>query len=337
MEDPGLRRGNVAAQRAVALGRGVASRSAAAVGIDGTARGRIGSYDFRLAGRLSETQFATVTAVHEAFARLAAESLAAQTRAPVQILLRSVEQTTCQEFRDALSHAVVLAGVALEPLAGVVLLTVDQRVAFSLIDRLLGGQGVPSVPARELSEIEQSVVENGIAGLLPHLQSAWEPVIRIQPRLEYCQRGDHAAALPSPAAMLVRVTFATNIGGVEGAMELAIPCLALQSIGDRRVARHPLPPQRSRYRAGHRSTLQDTLEDVRVAITAEVGSVQLPLPRILALQKGDLIRLDNGGPSCELYLKVAGKPKFRCLPGVVGKRLAVQVVKQLDGAVEVAR
>jgi flagellar motor switch protein FliM len=312
-------------------------QSPAAAGIDGTAGVRIRSHDFRLAGRLSEPQITTITTVHEAFARRAADALAAQTRAPVHILLRSVRQVTGQEFRDTLNHAVLLAGVALEPLGGVALLTVDQRVAFSLIDRLLGGQGVPSVPARELSEIEQSVVENGIAGLLPHLQSAWEPVIRIQPRLEYCQRGDHAAALPSPAAMLVRVTFATNIGGVEGAMELAIPCLALRSIGDRRAGRHPLPPRGAQQRAGRRSTLQEALADVRVTITAEIGSTQLPLPRVLALAEGDLIRLDQDGPRRELCLKVAGRPKFRCLPGVVGKRLAVQVVKQLDGAVEVAR
>ena len=82
--------------------------------------------------------------------------------------------------------------------------------------------------------------------------------------------------------------------------------------------------------------MRQALQGVPVSISAEIGSALLPLPRVLALRKGDLIRLDDRGPGDELYLKVAGKPKFRCLPGVVGKRFAVQVVKPLDSAAEAA-
>ena len=206
------------------------------------------------------------------------------------------------------------------------MLAVDHRFAFSLIDRLLGGQGVPSVPSRELSEIEASVLENRIASLLPDLQSAWQPLVRIRPRLEYCRRRDHAAAASISAGMLARVAFATRIGGVEGEIQLAVPCLTLKSIRDRK-------PWRA---AGRSLTVRQALQAVPVSISAEIGSALLPLPRVLALKKGDLIRLDDRGPGDELYLKVAGKPKFRCLPGVVGKRFAVQVVKPLDNTAGVA-
>ena len=297
---------------------------------DSAVRGA-GAYDFGMVARLSERQVGAVATVHEAFAALAAESLANQTRTRVEIVPQSVAQVSGEELRTALARAVVLAGVALDPLAGVAVLALDHRFAYSLIDRLLGGQGVPSVPSRELSEIEVSVLENRISSLLPDLQSAWQPLVPIRPRLEYCQRRDRTAAASMPQGMLVRVAFATRIGGVEGEMQLAVPCLTLNSVGARGARHHPVASE-PRKTVGRHATVRQALQGVPVSISAEIGSALLSLPRVMGLKRGDLIRLDDRGPGDELYLKVAGKPMFRCLPGVVGKRFAVQVVKPLATA-----
>ena len=324
---------NRAARRPLLGRERVGDAGSSAAGADDRSGVRIGGYDFGFAGRLSREQVAAVAAVHETFARLAAESLANHTRAEVELHPHSVAQITADQFRAWLPRAVALAGVALDPLAGVALLAVDQRLAFALLDRLLGGRGAPSVPARELSEIEHSVLRNRIAGLLPHLQSAWQPVARLRPRLAYCGgRGDAAAA--APAEMLVRVAFSASIGRAAGEMQVAIPCLTLKSIRPRGGARpRPAAPQP----VGRRAALHAALQGVRVPISAEIGSARLPLPRILALRKGDLIRLDDRRPGDELLLKVGGHPVFRCRPGVVGKRRAVQVAQPLAGAAEAAQ
>ena len=337
MADAGARHGRVplldsAASRSNAVNSAGAVRSASGR-TPGHAVPGAGAYDFGFAARLSERQVRAVATVHEAFAALAAESLAGQTRTRVEIVPHSVAQVSAEEFHTALAHAVVLAGVALDPLAGVAVLALDHRFAYSLIDRLLGGQGVPSVPPRELSEIEASVLENRISSLLPDLQSAWQPLVPIRPRLQYCQRGDRTAAASVPAGMLVRIAFTTRIGGVDGQIQLAVPCLTLKSIGDRGARHHPFGSE-PRKRVGRHATVRQALQGVPVSISAEIGSASLPLPRVLGLKRGDLIRLDDRGPGDELYLRVAGKPKFRCLPGVVGKRFAVRVVKPLETAQE---
>ena len=339
MADAGPRRGRVSllddavsSSNAATSPGAVAAARAVMSANGGTPDGAVpgaGAYDFGFAARLSERQVGAVASVHEAFATLAAESLANQTRTRVEIVPHSVVQVSGEEFRTALTSAVVLAGVALDPLAGVAVLALDHRFAFSLIDRLLGGQGMPSVPFRELSEIEASVLENRISSLLPDLQSAWQPLVPIRPRLEYCLRRERRAAASIPPGMLVRVAFATRIGGVEGEIQLAVPCLTLKSIGGGGARHHPFASE-PRKTAGRHATVRQALQGVPVTISAEIGSALLPLPRVLGLKKGDLVRLDDRGPGDELYLKVAGKPKFRCLPGVVGKRFAVQVVKPLE-------
>lgn len=334
--DAGSGRGQVAPPAAAASEGGAVAPNRAAVGTDDSSGVRIASYDFGFAGRLSREQVAAVGAVHETFARLAAESLANHTRAPVELHPHSVAQITADEFRAWLPRAGALAGVALDPLAGVALLAVDQRFAFALLDRLLGGRGAPSVPARALSEIEHSVLQNRIAGLLPHLQSAWQPVVPLRPRLAYCGGRGHAAAV-APAGMLVRVAFTAAIGRAAGEMQVAIPCLALKSIRPIGARRGPRPRRPTAQLVGRRAALRAALQGVRVPVSAEIGSARLPLPRILALRKGDLIRLDDRRPGDELFLKVGGHPVFRCRPGVAGKRRAVQVVRPLAGAAEAAQ
>ena len=332
MGDAGSGRGQVAPPAAAASGGGAAAPNRAVAGTDDRSGVRIGGCDFGFAGRLSREQMAAVSAVHHAFARLAAESLANHTRAQVELHPHSVAQITADEFRSWLPRAAALAGVALDPLAGMALLAVDQRFAFAVLDRLLGGRGAPSVPARALSEIEHSVLQNRIAGLLPHLQAAWQPVVALRPRLAYC--GGRGPAAAAPAGMLVRVAFSAAIGGAAGEMQVAIPCLTLKSIRPRGGSR----PRRAAARlVGCRAALRAALQGVKVPISAEIGSARLPLPRILALRTGDLIRLDERRPGDELFLKVGGQPLFRCRPGVVGKRRAVQVGQPLAGAAEAAQ
>ena len=298
---------------------------------------RFGGHDFGLGGRLAAEQVASVAAVHETFARRAAASLAGQTRVAVEIRTHSVVQITGAEFRGWLPRAALLAGVALDPLPGVALLALDRWAAFALLDLLLGGRGAPSVPARAPSELEHSLLRNRIAGLLPQLRSAWQPLGRIRPRLTFCASGEQAAATPAPAGMVVRAAFRAAVGGTEGELQLAIPCRALKSIRARVPAADPSQPRETAAETGCRAALRAALQGVRVPVSAEVGSAVLPVPRVLALRKGDLIRLDDRAPGAELFLKIGGKRLFRCRPGVVGKRLAVQVVRPLAGAAEAAR
>ena len=54
------------------------------------------------------------------------------------------------------------------------------------------------------------------------------------------------------------------------------------------------------------------------------------MSEILALKSGDVIRLKEVSLKDELKFKVGDKTKFLCRPGVVGNKIAVQVVKKIE-------
>ena len=193
---------------------------------------------------LAAEQIGIVTAVYRGFARSAAESLTTLANTSFEFGLAAVQRLSCRELRSRWTTPAALASVSLDPLPGAALVSVDRPLAFLLIDRLLGGRGAPTVPDRGLSEIEGTVLQRGLAALLPGLQQAWAPVCAVVPRLEYLERQADTTDLLAPGTRLVCATFAVAAGGQQGHVHLAVAEASLAAIGHRLLARE-FPPRHS--------------------------------------------------------------------------------------------
>jgi flagellar motor switch protein FliM len=75
--------------------------------------------------------------------------------------------------------------------------------------------------------------------------------------------------------------------------------------------------------------LKDKLATVDVNVVAEIGKINIPVRDVLSLQRGDVIRLYNTRVDEPYSLNIGNKPKFLCRPGVIGKKLAVQITKKI--------
>ncbi len=78
------------------------------------------------------------------------------------------------------------------------------------------------------------------------------------------------------------------------------------------------------------SLLRDRLAGIEIALVAEVGSIDITMRDVLTLRTGDIIRLQNVRVSDPMMLKIGDRKKFVCRPGVVGNKIAVQVLKKLE-------
>jgi len=76
--------------------------------------------------------------------------------------------------------------------------------------------------------------------------------------------------------------------------------------------------------------LRERLATANVQVIAEVGSVEIPMKDVISLKVDDIIKLNNVGPKDPLFLKVDDQYKFHCRPGMVGRKMAVQITKKLD-------
>jgi flagellar motor switch protein FliM len=74
--------------------------------------------------------------------------------------------------------------------------------------------------------------------------------------------------------------------------------------------------------------LKEKLATVDVNVVAEIGKINIPVREVLSLRVGDVIRLYNTRIGDPYSLNIEKKKKFLCRPGVIGKKIAVQVLKK---------
>jgi flagellar motor switch protein FliM len=242
----------------------------------------------------------------------------------------SVDQLTYEEFIRSIPNPTTLGIINMDPLKGSAVLEIDPSITFSIIDRQFGGQGEGAKITRDLSDIETAVMEGIIVRILGNLREAWSQVIDLRPRLGQIETNPQFAQIVPPNEMVVLVTLETKVGEVEGMINFCIPYLTIEPIISKLSAQYMYSSVRSGGTTENLNTLKERLSTIGVSVVAEIGSMNLMVRDVLSLQRGDTIRLPNTRTSDPLSLKIGDRNKFLCRPGVVGSKVAVQIIKKLE-------
>lgn len=287
-------------------------------------------YDFRRPDKFSKDQIRTLQMMHETFARLTTTALSAQLRALVSVHVASVDQLTYEEFIRSIPNPTTLAVINMDPLKGSAVLEIDPSITFTIIDKLFGGLGESAKISRELTDIELSVMEGIIVRILGNLREAWSNVIDLRPRLGNIETNPQFAQIVPPTEMVVLVTLETKVGEIEGMMNLCIPYLTIEPIVSKLSAQYWYSSVRRGATTENLNILKEKLSTVEIPVIAEIGKIQVSVRDVLSLRAGDVVRLYNVKVDDPMVLNVGNKKKFLCRPGVIGRKMAVQITKKLE-------
>jgi flagellar motor switch protein FliM len=291
---------------------------------------KIKIYDFKRPDKFSKEQIRTISIMHETFARLTTNNLSANLRSMVHVHVASVDQLTYEEFIRSIPTPTTLAVINMDPLKGNAILEIDPAITFSIIERLFGGTGESTKSQHELTDIEQAVMEGMIVRILGNMREAWAQVIDLRPRLGQIETNPQFAQIVPPTDMVVLVTLETKVGDVEGMMNFCIPYLTIEPIIGKLSAQFWYSSARRAATNENLNTLKEKLSTVEVAIVAEIGKINIPIKDVLSLRQGDVIRLFNVRVGDPFSLNIGNKTKYLCRPGIVGKKVAVQIIKKTD-------
>ncbi|MGQ9629621.1 MAG: flagellar motor switch protein FliM [bacterium] len=287
-------------------------------------------YDFKRPGKFSKDHMRTLTMMHESYARFTSTALSAQLRTMVHFHVVSVDQLTYEEFMRSLPIPSTLAIIDMAPLVGRFLIEIDPSLTFAMIDRLFGGPGdFSSKVNRELTEIELSVMEGIILQIIGNLKDAWSGIIELKPKLVNIESNPQFAQIVPPNEMCILLTFETKIGNVEGMSNICIPHMVIEPILSKLSAQHFFSTIRKGSAVGNLAILKQRLEQIKVGVSIEVGKAVLTVRDVLQMQVGDVIKL-NRKVKDSLLGRVGNKYKFKCHPGTVGSKMAVQIDEILD-------
>ena len=198
-------------------------------------------YDFARPTKFSKDHLRTLVNIFEHYGRLLSTNLPGYLRKSVQVEVINSESVIYSEFANALSNPVLLGVVSFAPLKGSVIIEWGPNLGYAMIDRMLGGFGLPLEKNRDFSEIEMAIIERVFTNCVSLLREPWKNVAHIEPRLERIETNTQFAQIISPGETIAIVTISIKIGDVEGMMNVCLPYVTLEPIMDKLNTKYCLP------------------------------------------------------------------------------------------------
>ncbi len=286
------------------------------------------NYDFKRPAKFSKEHLRTLEIIYEHYGRLLSTNLPIFLRKTVQVSIVSSETVTFSEFTNALSNPVVLGIINFQPLTGNVIVELAANLAFTIIDRMLGGQGAPLEKSRDFSEIEMTIVERIMLSITSLMREPWKNVVEINPVIDRIETNAQFAQVISPSDMIAIVTLNVKIGEVEGFMNVCLPYFTLESVMDKLNTKYWYSSLQNERDEDYQDHIEAMLRHVKVPVKAVLGKSMISVDDFIHLQAGDIIRLDSKVDS-DLRIYVGNIKKFLALPGSSDDTYAIQVTSIL--------
>lgn len=285
---------------------------------------QVKNYDFARPAKFSKEHLRTLEIIFEHYGRLLSTNLPVYLRKNVQVEVMSSEAVTYSEFANALSNPVLLGIVNFAPLNNNIIIEIAENVGFTIVDRMLGGQGAPLDKTREFSEIELLLIERIYNVCVNLLVEPWASVCELTPRLGRIETNSQYAQIISPTEMIALITLNIKIGDVEGLINICLPYITLESVMDKLNTKYWYSSLQEKDEQQYTETIEALIARAPMPIKAVLGNSSISVNDFLGLQVGDIIRLDTKVDE-DLSVYVGNIKKFTALPGASGDNYAVRV------------
>ncbi len=284
------------------------------------------AYDFRRPERVSKEQLKGLQSLFEAFAREVSILFPPYLRTIVRVDLTSIDQLTYDEFILSVARPTALSIIDMSPLEGTAVLELSPSMVFPIVDRVLGGRGTALAEPRELTEIENRIVQRIVTMILDSLKRSWEQLIEFDLSVMQQESDPLIVQIVAGSEMVVLVGYEIHIGETVGTMNFCIPLLVLNPVLDQISQQvhyiRRMSPEQTRLT---QEVLMRTLVKAVSPVDAVLGTVKLTLNDINQLQEGDIITLDTSIHD-PVSITVGGIPQFIAKRGRRREQSATQLL-----------
>lgn len=279
--------------------------------------------NFRSAGQLSNESARTLTNLHEALARNLMNSLDVYLGTGLEVRLVRLDQLAMEEFKGKRSLVRYTLPCSVQPSGTSVLLEIENALVFTMIDLLLGGSGAKAESDRDLTEIDEEVMQGVGALIAQQIEKAWE-ILSCTLTQGKCMKATLAHKLFPPTEKIVRIQLDVSVAGVGGSLFVNLQTSLAGALV--RNSRSEQVGGKGHPRQLPLPGLRERLLECRFALSGELINLKIPVRGLAALQKGDILPLvlPVNAPGS---LLLEGMAYFEARPVRQASNKAMQLVK----------
>jgi flagellar motor switch protein FliM len=281
----------------------------------------VAPYDLTSRQNILHNQFPVLDEIYDRFITFYRSVLAAIFRKPVDISLSSTEMIKFGELLKHFPSPTSYHIMNVEPLYGLGIIVVESKLAFAIIDSMLGGKGEELSWVREFTFIDQRVLKRYLNEFFKIMEKAWEIILPVKFTIKKTESKPQFVRIMAPNDLTVTSILNIRWEGFSGNIFISLPFLMLEPIKDKLTYRELLDAE---FQEKGNENIRNLLKDIVVMISAELGRTSYSINDILNFHEGDILMLDNS-PQDSITIRVEEIPKFKGLPGIVKGNRAVQI------------
>jgi flagellar motor switch protein FliM len=284
---------------------------------------RAQAYDFRRPDRIAKDQLRAIHLLHENFARSLASSLSAYLRAYAAVTLVSVEQLSFQEFTQCLHSPTCMITLKMKPCDGSAVLELSPSLVFPIVEMLLGGTGkAQSGLNREITEIEQSILEGLFRIVLHDLRNAWHPVTPMEFSIDGHETEPQLLQILAPSEAVVAISIEVRLGDLSGMMNIGIPSIIVKMLRQRFDQQWSL--RRGESKDEDHARVFRLISAGKVSVEARLQGSTVAVSSLLAIKEGSTLVFDNQiGSPVDVILNGTSKFQGNIVPS--GRKRAIEI------------
>jgi flagellar motor switch protein FliM len=248
----------------------------------------IHSCNFRYAGRLSNENARTLTTQHEKFAINVTTALELYLGASLQLKLQSLEQMPIADYVGAMASSNYLLPCALNVMESNLLMEIDITLIYPIIDLLLGGAGTASNTERELTDLDEEIMQSVTGLIVKQIERAWQ-TLNLSLTPGRCIKPAMIHQVFMMNEKLVLLMFEMTVGETTGPFNIVLPTSFVGFL-----LRHLNAAQSKKMSSLHtlRSlSLRERILDCEFVVAADITQMRVQVKDLIALKPGTILKM----------------------------------------------
>ncbi|MDP3442047.1 MAG: flagellar motor switch protein FliM [Ignavibacteria bacterium] len=292
-------------------------------------------FDFRLPNRISKNQLRILRSIFENFAESFSSFLVTKLQTVVNISVTSVDQIYYSEYVLSVASPACLFTFEIQNTDVKGILELNNDLALSFVDKLLGGNGLGTKQTKVITPIEQKVLHVVVERIMLDLKKSWQTVDNFEFEVERFEPDIDFAQITSQSESVLLISFEILIGEQSFLMNICFATFAFDNILAK-LSTQKLSTIRAMkyYGQSAREVITHHLTKTLLPINVELGTTKLSVKEIMDLQEGDIIRLETK-ISDDQKIRTGNKILFTGRLGVSNNHKAIKVTKKIVSQTQV--
>lgn len=288
------------------------------------------AYDLTSQDRIIRGRLPQLDVIYEKFMRSFRVSLSSALRKIATLNHASTDFLKFGEFINTQPMPTCMSVLRFNALRGSVLLVIESKLAYALVDNFFGGADRPytKIEGKDFTAIELQIIRKVVNLAIGDLEEAWLSVEKIDCSFVRTEINPQFVGIVPPTDIVIASTFDVELENANGIITLVIPYSTIEPIKQKLASGFQVESDQTDKKLWT-STIIEQLLETEVEVKVDLGETEIQVEDLMQLKQGDVISLDQDATG-EFDLQIEGVRKFKGYYGIHHGSVALQVTRKVE-------